>query len=137
MSRSQSDSPEASPPTDLFPRISTGNPQADSILAGGFPSNSINIVMGQAGTGKTIFAEQLLFHNAGPDRPSLVDHDPLAALTKVVSYVQRFKFFEAEKVGTDIRYHDLGAALAAEGPEVLVPWLRQRDQGVEPQAHRH
>jgi D-sedoheptulose 7-phosphate isomerase len=40
-------------------RISTGNPQADEILGGGFPKNSINIVMGQPGTGKSIFAEQL------------------------------------------------------------------------------
>jgi circadian clock protein KaiC len=36
---------------DLFPRIGTGNPQADLVLGGGLPANSINIVMGQAGTG--------------------------------------------------------------------------------------
>ncbi len=132
MSRSQSDSPEVSPPTDLFPRISTGNPQADSVLAGGFPSNSINIVMGQAGTGKTIFAEQLLFHNAGPDRPSLFITTLSEPLAKVVSYVQRFRFFEAEKLGADIRYHDLGAALAAEGPEVLVPWLTDEIKASSP-----
>ena len=47
------------------------NPQADEILCGGFPLNSINVVMGQPGTGKTIFAEQLLYHNAGGDRPIL------------------------------------------------------------------
>lgn len=40
-----------------FQRVSTGNEQADAILCGGFPANSVNIVMGQPGTGKTIFAE--------------------------------------------------------------------------------
>ena len=45
-------------------RISTGNPEADAILGGGFPRCSINIVMGQPGTGKSIFAEQLAFKNA-------------------------------------------------------------------------
>ena len=35
-----------------FPRIQSGNPQADEILGGGFPSNSINILMGAARHGK-------------------------------------------------------------------------------------
>jgi circadian clock protein KaiC len=48
-------------------RVSTGNPQADEILHGGFPKNSINIIMGQPGTGKSIFAEQLVFQNASDD----------------------------------------------------------------------
>ena len=54
---------------DLFPRIGTGNAQADLVLGGGLPAGSINIVMGQPGTGKTVFAEQLLFSNASPGRP--------------------------------------------------------------------
>jgi len=54
----------AEPMIDATPRVQTGNPQADDILGGGFPQNSINVVMGEPGTGKTIFAEQLLFHNA-------------------------------------------------------------------------
>jgi circadian clock protein KaiC len=43
-----------------FPRIKSGNIQADEILGGGFPSHSINILMGPPGTGKTIFAERLM-----------------------------------------------------------------------------
>jgi len=42
-------------------RVSTGNRQADLILGGGFPANSINIIMGQPGSGKTVFCEQLAF----------------------------------------------------------------------------
>jgi len=50
-------------------RMKSGNREADYILGGGFPINSINIVMGHPGSGKTIFAEQLIFDNAGEDRP--------------------------------------------------------------------
>ena len=52
-------------------RITTGNPQADAVLGGGFPANSINILMGEPGTGKTLFAEQLLFANATGEHPVL------------------------------------------------------------------
>lgn len=110
---------------DLFPRVRTGNPQADGLLCGGFPSNSINIVMGQPGTGKTIFAEQLLFANARNDRPSLFVTTLSEPLAKALSYVQRFNFFDEEKLGAAIQYHDVGAVLAADGPDAFVPWLTE------------
>ncbi|MGE5098662.1 MAG: RAD55 family ATPase [Deltaproteobacteria bacterium] len=107
---------------DAFPRIKTGNPQADEILGGGFPCNSINIVMGQPGTGKTIFAEQLLFHNASGDRPLLYATTLSEPMTKVVAYVQRFSFFDADRLG-DIQYEELGASLSERGPAALIEWL--------------
>jgi circadian clock protein KaiC len=109
---------------DQFPRIRTGNAQADEVLGGGFPSNSINIVMGQPGTGKTIFAEQLLFANANDgDRPLMFITTLSEPMSKAVSYVQRFGFYEEEKLGTQIQYHDIGEVLIADGPGALVPWL--------------
>jgi circadian clock protein KaiC len=109
---------------DAFPRLKTGNPQADEILGGGFPCNSINILMGQPGTGKTIFAEQLLFHNANGDRPLLYVTTLSEPMNKVVSYVQRFEFFQPEKLGGIIQYEDLGAALSEHGPGALTDWLK-------------
>lgn len=118
--------------TDHFPRVHTGNEQADEVLCGGFPANSINILMGQPGTGKTIFAEQLLFHNAGADRPILYVTTLSEPMTKVISYVQRFSFFDETKLGAQIQYEDLGALLASDGPEALVPWLRGAIQNTSP-----
>jgi circadian clock protein KaiC len=108
----------------LDPRVPTGNPQADEILGGGFPKNSINIVMGEPGTGKTIFAEQLLFHNADEGRPSLYVTTLSEPLSKAVTYVQRFSFFDADRIGDAIQYEDLGHALAESGPAALLAWLR-------------
>jgi circadian clock protein KaiC len=110
---------------EVSDRIQCGNPQADEILGGGFPRNSINIVMGQPGTGKTIFAEQLLFHNAkeDSDRPLLFVTTLSEPLTKVVTYVQQFDFFDADRLGSVIQYEDLGAALSATGPDALLAWL--------------
>jgi circadian clock protein KaiC len=109
---------------DTFTRIASGNPPADEILGGGFPCNSINIVMGQPGTGKTIFAEQLLYHNADGDRPLLYVTTLSEPMSKVLSYVQRFTFFNPEVLGTDIQYEDLGGALTDHGPAALLEWLR-------------
>ncbi len=104
-------------------RVQSGNPQADEILGGGFPRNSINIVMGQPGTGKTVFAEQLLFHNASSDRPSVYATTLSEPLSKVVSYAQRLDFFDADRLGGDIHYDDLSAQLLDGGPDALVDWL--------------
>lgn len=115
-----------------FPRISTGNPQADSILGGGFPANSINIIMGQPGTGKTIFAEQLLFHNANAARPLLYLTTLSEPMTKVVSYAQRLGFFDVDQVGTGVLYDDLGAELVANGPSALVPHVLESIKQLSP-----
>lgn len=105
---------------ELFARISTGNRQADMILGGGYPSNSVNVIMGAPGTGKTIFAEQLLFHNSDGDRPLLYLTTLSEPVAKVVSYAQRLDFFDVDKIGERVVYDDLGADLIAHGPPIVV-----------------
>jgi circadian clock protein KaiC len=117
---------------DLFPRVSTGDPQADEILGGGFPANSINIIMGQPGTGKTIFAERLLFHNANGDRPILYLTTLSEPMGKVVSYAQRLDFFDIEKIGGQIVYDDLGPELSRVGPGALVPFVMDAIKRIAP-----
>jgi circadian clock protein KaiC len=117
---------------ELFERISTGNPNADQILGGGFPVNSINVVMGQPGTGKTIFAEQLVFHNADDERPILYLTTLSEPLSKVVHYLQGFRFFDEAKFGGAVIYDDLGAELAEQGIEVLIPRLKEAIKTVAP-----
>jgi circadian clock protein KaiC len=106
-------------------RVSTGNPEADLILGGGFLANSINIVMGEPGTGKTLFAEQLLFRNADGQRPGLYLTTLSEPLSKVVAYLQQFEFYDENKLGTAVIYDDLGPVLAKDGPEALILRIRE------------
>ena len=106
-------------------RITTGNPEADLVLGGGFLVNSINILMGEPGTGKTVFAEQLLFANAGGDRPVLYLTTLSEPLSKIVTYVQRFPFFDERKLGTSVIYEDISGLLSTQGIAALVPRLRE------------
>ena len=119
-------------PEETMERMSSGNPEADHILGGGFPANSINIVMGHPGSGKTIFAEQLIFHNATGERPILYFTTLSEPLSKVVRYLQDFRFFDEAKLGTQVRYEDIGPQLAAEGGAALVGLLRQAITTVSP-----
>lgn len=117
---------------DAAERMSAGNAEADYILGGGFPANSINIIMGHPGSGKTIFAEQLIFHNAGSDRPILYFTTLSEPLPKVVRYLQGFRFFDEEKLGTQVIYEDVGPQLAQEGATALIPLLREAIRTLSP-----
>ena len=127
------DEPSPDPNATSQPaRISTGNPQADEILGGGFPVDSINVVMGQPGTGKTIFIEQLIFHNADGDRPIIYLTTMSEPLPKVVRYLQQFPFFKEEKIGTEVIYEDIGAELASGGIDALVPRIQESLKSLGP-----
>ena len=113
-------------------RVPTGNPQADEILGGGFPVNSINVVMGQPGTGKTIFVEELVFHNASDERPILYFTTMSEPLAKVVRYLQQFPFFDERKIGSQVIYEDIGGELAEGGIDALVPRIKESVQSHGP-----
>ena len=106
-------------------RISTGNREADEILCGGFPKNSINIVMGLPGTGKTVFAQNLVFHNAGADRPILYLTTLSEPVAKVVRYLERFHFYDESKLASEVHYDDIGARLAEEGIRAILPVIEE------------
>jgi circadian clock protein KaiC len=113
-------------------RVATGSAEADQVLGGGFLKNSINILMGQPGTGKTVFAEQLVFRNAGEGRPILYLTTLSEPLAKVVKYLQRFDFFDATKLGTAVHYEDVGPALAKEGIGALLEAIQAAIRTVAP-----
>jgi circadian clock protein KaiC len=113
-------------------RMSSGNAEADHILGGGFPANSINIVMGHPGSGKTIFAEQLIFHNAESGRPILYLTTLSEPLAKVVRYLQGFRFFDEDQLGTSVIYEDVGPQLAKDGASALIPLLETAIRTLSP-----
>jgi circadian clock protein KaiC len=117
------------PEREQLPRLSSGNPQLDAILGGGFPMNSINIVMGEPGSGKTILAEALIFanaNNATDPRPILYLTTLSEPLEKVVRYLQQFSFFDEDKLLSGaIRYDSIAVELEEHGVSALVPKLKE------------
>lgn len=114
-------------------RLATGNRELDYILNGGIPENSINIVMGEPGSGKTTMAEEFIFANGDDERRPVLYLTTLSEpLDKVIRYLQQFKFFDAERMGREVRYDSLGADLAVNGVGALLPRLKDAIKTLSP-----
>lgn len=91
--------------------LETGISGLDTILGGGFPEFSFNLLAGPPGSGKTTLAHQIMFAEASADRPALfftvLGEPPL----KMLRYQQQFTFFDMKKVGAFIKYVNLSAEL--------------------------
>jgi circadian clock protein KaiC len=111
-------------------RLASGSARLDAVLGGGVPMNGINLVMGRPGTGKTILAQQYIFHNATDERPALYLSTVSEPMEKMLRYGQSLTFFDTAAVGSRVIYDDLGQRLNDEGLSgvlsQLVELLRQR-----------
>jgi circadian clock protein KaiC len=101
-------------------RLSSGHARLDAILGGGLPADAINLIVGPPGSGKTILAEQYLFHNATEQRPGLYLSTVSEPLEKLIRYGQTLTFFEPEAIGSRVIFEDLGQALVTDGLEATV-----------------
>ena len=96
-------------------RISTGNPSLDEILCGGLIADTITLLVGAPGSGKTILAEQFLFSCATTERPGLYLSTASEPFDKLLRYGQSLEFFDVAAVGRSVFYDDLGDALIDHG----------------------
>jgi len=114
-------------------RLSSGHASLDAVLGGGLPSNAINLIVGLPGSGKTMLAEQYLFHNATEARPGLYFTTASEPLEKLIRYGQRLSFFDIGAVGKSVFYEDLGPVLQGEGlqdaMERIVAAMKERRPG--------
>jgi len=116
-------------------RVSSGSQRLDDVLGGGLLTNSINVVMGLPGSGKTIVAQQYVFENATEDRPAVYLSTVSEPLEKILRYGQTLSFFDPNAIGTRVFYEDLGTSLShqealTEALGRLVTVLRERRPGL-------
>jgi circadian clock protein KaiC len=100
-------------------KIPTGSEGLDQVLMGGLPSNTISVLMGSPGSGKTILAEQIAFHNATPQTPILYLTTLAEPLEKFIVHGKAYSFFDSKRVGESVFYEDLGLMLRESGIETL------------------
>lgn len=92
-----------------LPLVQTGVPGLDTVLGGGLPELSFNIIGGAPGSGKTTFAQQIMFALANPERKALFFTAMGEPPIKMLRYQQQFSFFDFDKVDTSIKFVSLAA----------------------------
>lgn len=111
-------------PPLMSERFQSGDDRLDLVLGGGLPANALNMIIGLPGSGKTILAEQFMFHNASPERPSVYLSTVSESLEEVLRYGQSLDFFDPEMIGTSVFFDDLGRALNDGGLGAVLAHVR-------------
>jgi circadian clock protein KaiC len=115
-------------------RVSSGSERLDAILDGGLMRNGINLIMGLPGTGKTILAQQYLFHDATEERPGIYLSTVSEPLEKILRYGESLSFFDRKAVGSSVFYEDLGGALNDNGLagvlDYMTTLIKERRPGI-------
>lgn len=110
---------------------STGEAELDAILGGGLPAQSVTVIAGEPGSGKTILTLQLLFAAARRGRQCLYFTTLSEPAMKVIRYMQGFDFFDAELLKERVKFVDLGAAIR-NGAEATIATLASHVESLEP-----
>jgi circadian clock protein KaiC len=96
-------------------RLPSGIDRLDAILGGGVVQDSINLVIGVPGSGKTMLAQRYAFHTGTPERPALYVSTVSEPLDKIIRFGQTLSFFDVASVGSRVLYEDVGKELAEGG----------------------
>jgi circadian clock protein KaiC len=106
------DAPPPTPPSDVVPEVTlpmdpTGVPNLDLVLGGGLRRGSLMLLVGPPGSGKTTLAGQMAFAAAVGDRRVLVLAAFAEPVSKLLSHLRTFRFYDAALVGDRLRAHNL------------------------------
>jgi circadian clock protein KaiC len=113
-------------------RLTTGSAALDRILGGGLPVRSLTMVAGEPGAGKTLFALQLLFHQARQGRRGLYLTTLSEPSPKLLRYMQQFAFFDQEALGSRVAFVDLGSVVRGRSAPEALQVIGERVEREEP-----
>ena len=113
-------------------KLTTGSDAFDRILGGGLPLRSVNVIAGEPGAGKTLFALQVLFHLARQGKKGLYFTTLSEPSLKLIGHMQQFSFFDERLVDGAVVFADLGSVLRAKGAEAAITEITTRVEREEP-----
>jgi circadian clock protein KaiC len=117
----------------LIERVPSGNDRLDLILNGGLLKNSINLIVGVPGSGKTILSQQVAFKNATAEHPALYLSTLSEPLDKILRFGETLKVFDREAVKAGrVVYEDLGQVLGNEGLDQILAAIEKYIKELHP-----
>ncbi|SFC35216.1 ATPase domain-containing protein [Massilia yuzhufengensis] len=113
-------------------QLRTGIPGLDTILGGGLPELSFNIIGGTPGSGKTTFAQQVMFGLARPGRKALFFTAMGEPPVKMLRYQQQFSFFDFDKVGDSVHFISLAPQVELGDYDVVLAQILEQVRAHQP-----
>jgi circadian clock protein KaiC len=107
-------------------QLGTGSDALDWILGGGIPAQSVTIIAGEPGSGKTVFTLQMLFHNARRGKKALYFSTLSEPALKVIRYMQLFTFFDERFFDDRVVLADIGSTMRGDGVERALEQVIER-----------
>jgi len=92
-------------------RLETQVPGLDTLLGGGIPEFSFNLIAGTPGSGKTTLAHQIMFSLTTPERKALYFTVLGEPTLKMLRYQQQFPHFDIDKINDTIKFVNLSTLL--------------------------
>lgn len=99
----------------LPPKLSSGDPGLDRVLGGGIPRDSLYILSGPPGAGKTILAQQISFAAARAGLRVVYFTNVSEPHAKLVEHMRDFAFYEADLVGDRVRIYNITSQIRNKG----------------------
>ncbi|MBA2660894.1 MAG: AAA family ATPase [Bradymonadaceae bacterium] len=120
-------------PSLKLPRIATGIERLDAIFDGGFPAQSVNVIAGEPGAGKTVLILQTVFEAARQGKKCIYFTTLSEPAVKLIRFMQLFEFFDAALLQEHIVLADLGSVLRTQGAEAALAMLTARVEEHDPE----
>ena len=106
-------------------RVTTGIAGFDEILGGGLFAGGVYIVKGLPGAGKTILGHHFAFHHARTGGRAVYVTLLSETHGRLLAFLQTMSFFDANAVGSTLRYLNGYTAVESEGLPGLLKLVRQ------------
>lgn len=113
-------------------RLSTGIAGIDAVLGGGLLTRSVYLLAGRPGTGKTILANQVCFHQAEQGGRALYVTLLAEAHERMLGHLTQLRFFDASHIPDRLAYVSAYTPLAQSGIKGLCDLLSREARARRP-----
>jgi circadian clock protein KaiC len=101
--------------TRRYRKLSAGHVAIDTVLGGGIPRDSLYVLTGPPGAGKTILAQQISFTAAKAGLHVVYFTNVSEAHSKIVEHIRDFAFYEPDLIGDRIQIYNITSQVRNKG----------------------